>query len=256
MNNKNELKKIEIYYDKRAEASNQVEAAGQWGKEEFVIPICKEISNKIKIKKSDRVLELGCGSGVLGNWIKEKCSMYIGLDISFEMLKKFQDFSEHGKKFELFQALTDVVPFLDNIFDIILINSVTMYFREEGLLRRTLAEIQRVATKNATIFIGDNVIPSKTYWEYSWFQNLNPFQQIFAKLYIKIRIWHAKKFPKNAGKWQNYHREVDPDFIKRYFVEGGKVIISDAAAMTIKKGRLGNHWKGNRRMDFVINLRT
>ena len=89
MNNKNELKKIEIYYDKRAEASNQVEAAGQWGLKELVPEICTEICNKIRIKRQDKILEIGCGSGVLGNVIKDLSALYVGIDISNAMLKKF-----------------------------------------------------------------------------------------------------------------------------------------------------------------------
>lgn len=251
---KNDLKKVAQYYDKRAKNSDQIQAAGQWGGKEFMPLICEEICKKINIKKSDRVLELGCGSGVLGNWVQDRCDYYAGLDISFFMLKKFQLVIKQDESLDLIQALTDSVPFLDNVFDIVLINGVTMYFHEDSLLDRTLSEIKRVATKNATIFIGENVVPSRKYWEYTWFQNLNLFQQIFAKLYIKMRTWHAKKYPKYAGKWKDFHREVDPNFIKRFFGEKSKVIISDAAAMTIKQKSLGKNWKGNRRMDFVINL--
>lgn len=243
---KNDLKKVAQYYDERAKNSDQVKAAGQWGEKEFVPLICEEICKKINIKKSDRVLELGCGSGVLGNWVQDRCDYYAGLDISFFMLKKFQLVIKQDESLDLIQALTDAVPFLDNVFDIVLINSVTMYFHEDSLLDRALSEIKRVATKNATIFIGDNVIPSRKYWEYSWFQNLNPFQQIFAKFYIELRTWFG------VGKWKNTHYTVDPKFVQKFFYGKGKVVQSDSSTTMIKKKMLGKY--GNRRVDFVITL--
>ena len=73
LNSTDSIKKVEKLYDDRITSSNDaVKAAGQWGSDEYVPFICEEIFKKIKIKKTDTVLELGCGSGVLGNYIKEK----------------------------------------------------------------------------------------------------------------------------------------------------------------------------------------
>lgn len=250
------LRKVEERYNSRIESKmDAVEAAGQWGSKEFVPEICEEIGKKLDIKKDDKILEIGCGSGVLGNWLAERCSLYCGLDISLMMLKKFSDEYLRKPEYNLIKSLTNFLPLRDNYFDAVVINGVTMYFQDDNLLKRTLMEIERVARDNAIIFLGENVTPDRTYWEYRWFQDLGKSKQVLAKPYIKLRLWLAKKVPRCAGKWKDFHREVDPGFIKKYFDDKGQVIISDAAAMTVKRKRLGKNWKGNRRMDFTINLR-
>ena len=78
MSTRNLIKKVEKLYDERIISSNDaVKAAGQWGTNEYVALICDEIYKKVKIKKTDSVLELGCGSGVLGKYIKERCHQYV-----------------------------------------------------------------------------------------------------------------------------------------------------------------------------------
>lgn len=244
-------------YDERINSNlNAVDAAGQWGEMELVPLICDEILKKIEIKKSDKVLEIGCGSGVLGSYLRERCAEYYGIDISFGMLQKFQDEYNQEKWFNLVQGITDSLPFPNNTFSKILMNSVTMYLHKDEQLEKTLAEMERVSVDNGLIFIGENVVPSRVYWEYSWFQNLNRLFQIFAKPYIRLRLFLASKNPSMAGKWIFSHRAVSPNYVKNYFDGKGKMTVSDAAAMTIRKTIKGKKWKGNRRMDFVIKLRT
>ena len=61
----NSIKKIAELYDARITSTKDaVKAAGQWGSDDFVPLICKEICSKIKLKQSDTILELGCGTGV------------------------------------------------------------------------------------------------------------------------------------------------------------------------------------------------
>jgi len=245
----------EALYDERISSNlDAIEAAGQWGEKTLVPLICKEIFKKIEIKKEDKVLEIGCGSGVLGNYLKKYCAEYYGVDISFKMLQKFFEEYNSERKCTLIQAISDKLPFPTNTFSMVVINGVTMYLHGNDLLEKTLTEIERISTKNAVIFIGENVIPSRIYWEYRWFQNLNYFAQQVAKPYIKIRLWLAQRNSKLVGKWKFFHYAVSPNLIKKFFDGKGQIYLSDAAAMTIKKRKYGKYWKGNRRMDFVIKL--
>jgi len=167
--NKNDLlKRVERLYDERAYSSvDAVKASGGWGSKELVPEICEEIGKKLGIKKDDKILEVGCGSGVLGSWVAKHCYLYCGLDISLMMIKKFRDEYRIESDYNLIQSITDAIPFRDNFFDIIIINGVTMYLHDKTLLVRTLNEMERVANDNATIFIGENVIPNGIYWEWN-----------------------------------------------------------------------------------------
>lgn len=245
--------KVAKYYDNRAKNSDAVRAAGQWGSDELVPEIRKEINKKINVKKENNVLEIGCGSGILGDDIKDHCNLYVGTDISREMLKKFINISK--TKPSLFQTISEILPFSDNFFDVIIMNSVTMYFYQPEQLQNTLNEIQRVSKKNAIIFIGDNVIPSGSYWELSWFQNLNSIEQNLMKPYIRTRKWLASKNSRFAGKWTEIHAEVSPHYIQEFFKDKGEVNISESGASYIKNKKNGSSGKSSKRVDFLIQLK-
>lgn len=250
MDKNEELKKIADYYDNRAKKLDEVRAAGQWGSKELAPLIVDEICKKIKIEKQDNVLEIGSGSGILGNTIKKKCNLYVGTDISIEMLKKFRDVSE--TKLSLFQCITNILPFPDKFFDVVIMNSVTMYFNQNNQLEKTLIEIERISKENAIIFIGDNIVPSESHWEYTWFKKLNSVEQKLMKPYIRIRKGLAQKNSKLAGKWKKSYAEVSPKFIKKYFGNRAKVIKTASSASFIKNKQANN--KNSRRVDFVIKL--
>ena len=187
----NYTKKIAKYYDDRAEGTDSISAAGQWLPKELTSEICEEIISRIGILEKDAVLEIGSGSDVLGNNIRSKCRIYVGVDISRSMLKKSLE-NSNGTDLNLIQAATHALPFCDKYFDSSVMNSVSMYLRDEGLLEKTLEEMERITVEKGTIFVGENITSSRTYWEYTWFQNLNPNLQVLAKLYVKIRIGLTK----------------------------------------------------------------
>jgi len=254
MNSEDHFKKVEKLYDNRIESTHDsVKATGGWESEQYVSSICEEIYKKIGISKNDRVLELGCGSGVLGNWIKKRCDYYVGIDISFKMLDFFLK-TDSDQKTNLLQGNTDSIPLSNHTFDVIILNGVTMYFPDDITLEKTLQEMKRISKPNGIIFIGENISLSSYPWELTWFQDLTGFTQTLAKPYIKIRKWIAMKIPKLAGKWKSVHKEISPIFIRKYFDGSGEVIQSKAASYTIKKKIQGKKYKGNRRIDFLIRL--
>jgi len=247
-----EIRRIAKIYDERASKYNSVDAAGQWGSKEQAVLIAQEILKKSEILKEHSVLEIGCGSGVLGSVVSKNCWFYVGFDTSNLMLKKFLE--EHGsKKNNLLVATATEIPCIKKTFDRVIMNGVTMYFPNEKFLRKVLAEILTVCKDDAVIFIGENIIPSRFQWEFVWFQNLSPKMQFFARIYISFRKWLAKKSSKLAGKWRYAHKDVSPKIIEEFFGSDVKVEISDSVAYTARK-ETGNN-KGNKRVDFLIRLK-
>lgn len=254
MSNNDWLKKVENFYDSRMEKTDDaVFAAGQWEIPELVPQICDEICRKTKITKNHFVLELGCGSGVLGNWISKNSANYVGIDISSNMLNSFNN-SSGENSVELLQGITDKIPFNDNIFDVIVMNSVTMYIHDNEILLNTFKEMQRVAKNNGILFIGDNITPSNSLWELVWYRNLSDSKKSLLLPYIKFRKWLANKNKKFAGKWKVIHKEISPKLISNFFNNTGIVSESMAATYTIKKSKAGTNYKGSKRVDFVIQL--
>ena len=249
-----EIKRIVQTYNNRAQNSDSVGAAGQWGSNVLAPLICDEIIKKINITAKDKVLEIGCGSGVLGNKLKSKCEFYVGFDASLLMLRKFQN--ESGKRTHLIQATANSIPLKNNFFDIVVMNGVTMYFPSKRFLEKVLTEIERVSSYTATIFIGENIIASRYYWELVWFQNLSPIMQVLVKPYIRIRRLLANKSSRFAGKWKHAHKDISLQFIKKHFDGKGKVLVTDAAAFTIRQRLDAKNAKGNRRVDLLIKLKA
>lgn len=251
MNYDSSIMKVAKLYDHRISSTQDaVKAAGQWGSDEYVSLICEEICSKIGLKKTNTVLELGCGSGVLGNWIAKRCRQYVGTDLSYMML---QFFSKNSKEnLSLIQGTVDLTPLPDNRFDIVILNGVTMHFPNKELLESTLKETKRLVTKPGTIFIGENVVPSGFFWEFVWFNKLSKNLQRLLLPYMKTRKWLAKN-TKLAGKWKSTHNEISPKFIKEFFSDH-EVKQSKASACTVKQRILESKYKGNRRADFLIKL--
>lgn len=249
------FKKVEKLYDDRIESTNDsIKATGGWGTEYEVSLICEEILDKIGIQKNDKVLELGCGSGVLGSRIKKRCDYYVGADISYKMLDFFLK-SAHENKTNLLQGTTNKVSFSKGIFDIIILNAVTMYFPDDKILEETLEEMKHVLKPHGTIFIGENILSSKYPWELNWFRNLSPIFQIMARPYIRFRRWLAAKNSKLAGKWKFIYREISLDIISKCFANIANIEQSKAATFTVRTKLFGKKYKGSRRADFLIKLK-
>ena len=249
-----EIRRVSKIYDDRAQVTDSIKAAGQWGNKELVNEITQEIIKKMDIKSEDIILEIGCGSGVLGNVVEENCKSYYGFDASKFMLKKFESEYDTNYTYNLIQASATEIPFKDEQFDKIIMNGVSMYFPNNEFLSQVLNEIIRVAKKKSKILIGENIIPSKYCWELVWFENLSHKKQIFAREYIKIRRWLARKNSKLAGKWKTAHQDISPKFVKEFFKNCEEFSSSDAAAYTVRKRKGGEKIKGNRRIDFIIKL--
>lgn len=246
-------KKIAKYYDKRAnEATDSITAAGQWRPKELTSEICEEISSKINISNQDSIIEIGSGSDVLGKHLRTKCKFYVGIDISNSMLKK--SLAETNEEINLIQAATHALPFRDEYFNTSVMNSVGMYLRDEGLFEKTVLEIERITKQKGTIFVGENISPSRIYWEYTWFQNLNSKLQLLAKCYIKIRMKLAKKSI-FTGKWKEYYQEISLNSLKKIFKNRALIEMTDAAGFSIRKKHFGVNANGNHRVDFLIKLK-
>ena len=107
--------------------------------EEEQIKKLKIIEQHIKVKKNDKLLDIGCGTGISTNYFKCKS---IGIDNSKEMIK-------NGKG-NLILAKAEYLPFKDKIFDIILCITSIHNFKNP---KKALKEILRVKKSKAQVVI-------------------------------------------------------------------------------------------------------
>lgn len=139
----------EIWTQKGAVAGTKEDALemGGWNK---TLTSAKEIVERIVsfmgIKPADRVLEIGCGTGGMAQYLD--CN-YVGIDYSVTSVKKCMEFFQ---KPALFAEANDL-PFKDKYFDKCFAYGCFMYFPSIEYARQVVSEMRRV-TKGG-IFIGE-----------------------------------------------------------------------------------------------------
>jgi len=142
----------------------------------------KEIISLLNPKKSDRILEIGCGSGVLLKELeKYKCSI-IGIDVSkeaIEMAKKNTSISK------LILSSTDKLDFDNNSFDKIICQHIVEHLNNFDIV---LEELKRILKNNGCLII---VTPNINYPDNNLFYDPD-HKHIFS-------LFELKKILENHG---------------------------------------------------------
>ncbi|MBV9788201.1 MAG: amino acid adenylation domain-containing protein, partial [Chloroflexi bacterium] len=114
--------------------------------------------DRIQALKPRRVLEIGCGTGLLLFRVAPGCERYVGTDISAVALQALEaNVRAQGlANVQLLQRpADDLSSFEDQSFDVVVINSVVQYFPSVDYLLQVLAGAARLVVPGGAIFIGD-----------------------------------------------------------------------------------------------------
>lgn len=98
---------------------------------------------KLVIKPSYRILDVGCGSGLLFSFIESFVNMIVGIDISDKLLKEAKK-GKNKENIHLILADADHLPFMNNKFDIIFAFTI---LQNMPIPENTLKEI-KIKTKD------------------------------------------------------------------------------------------------------------
>ncbi|MDH3283988.1 MAG: amino acid adenylation domain-containing protein, partial [Acidobacteriota bacterium] len=113
---------------------------------------------RIQSHRPRRVLEIGCGLGLLLFRIAPDCERYVGTDISRVALDHVE---EHARRLGLGQVeleqrtAEDFAGIAPGTFDTVVLNSIILDFPSAEYLREVLEGAARVVGPGGTIFIGD-----------------------------------------------------------------------------------------------------
>ena len=113
---------------------------------------------RILALKPRRVLEIGCGTGLLLFQVAPRCEHYCGVDFAAPALDAIRAaLPAHGlSNVSLMQARADELRGVDaGSFDTIVINSVIQYFPSAEYLLGVIQDAVRLVAPGGTIFIGD-----------------------------------------------------------------------------------------------------
>ncbi|WP_009631985.1 non-ribosomal peptide synthetase [Synechocystis sp. PCC 7509] len=104
----------------------------------------------------ERVLEIGCGTGLLLFKIAPHCSEYVATDFSAASIQYLKPLLQPLPQVKLLQQLaTDFTGIAANSFDAVILNSVIQYFPSLDYLLQVLEKAIETVTPGGFIFIGD-----------------------------------------------------------------------------------------------------
>lgn len=103
-----------------------------------------------KMEKNSLVLDAGCGTGLLFNYVADKAETTVGLDVSRKILLQAKKRAKNFQNVHLILADADSMPLKENIFNHVF--GITLIQNMPNPVR-TLKEIERVAKEYATIVV-------------------------------------------------------------------------------------------------------
>jgi SAM-dependent methyltransferase len=116
-------------------------------------------AERIMAFSPDRILEIGCGVGLLVEALAPRCSAYCGTDLSPVAVSRLRAFVATKADLRHVELLEREATNFDDLapgsVDMVVINSVAQYFPDADYLQKVLAGAARVVAPGGHIFIGD-----------------------------------------------------------------------------------------------------
>lgn len=114
---------------------------------------------KILALSPRRVLELGCGTGMVLHGLLDQVERYVGVDFVPEVLDVLRErVDQHGTStsVDLITAdLHDALGLIEESFDTVVINSVVQHFTSDAELARVLDLVARLLAPGGHVVVGD-----------------------------------------------------------------------------------------------------
>lgn len=163
--------------------------------EEGLDYLIKKIRTLLALKRKDRLLEIGCGAGMLLE--KLNLSHMAGVDYSSAMIAEVK---KRVPKANFYVAEACDLPFQKPLFNKILAWSVFEYFPSLNYAEKVLSEILRCLKRPGIIFIGD--IPDLTkYKEAEELEKNNPHRkEDFKEVFDLKHLYYPHSFFINFAK--------------------------------------------------------
>ena len=114
---------------------------------------------RIVALKPDRILEIGCGVGLLLQHLAPICHGYLGTDLSGSAITELQSWTkaqsglQHVKLAQ--REATDFSGIEPGSFDTVILNSVVQYFPDFNYLLKVLENAVELVSPGGRVFIGD-----------------------------------------------------------------------------------------------------
>jgi amino acid adenylation domain-containing protein len=114
---------------------------------------------RIEARKPRKILEIGCGTGLMLSRLAASCERYVGTDFSHVALGQVAELIRSDRRLshvELLQRLADDFSGIEpESFDTVIINSVVQYFPSLEYLQTVLERCVAATRPGGRVFVGD-----------------------------------------------------------------------------------------------------
>jgi len=106
----------------------------------------------LNLQKNAKILDIGCGAGVMVREIANRGYEVFGMDYSYNMVKKAVTVCDVAKQADIdfLQGDIESLPFKDSVFDMVLCLGVITYLKSE---EKALQEISRILKPNGILIL-------------------------------------------------------------------------------------------------------
>jgi demethylmenaquinone methyltransferase/2-methoxy-6-polyprenyl-1,4-benzoquinol methylase len=104
----------------------------------------------LNVARNSKVLDVGCGTGLLFSHVATETQTVVGVDISGKLLLQAKKRARNFPNVHLVQADADYLPFKDNYFSVIFAFTVLQNLPDP---LETLKEVKRIAERDAPIVV-------------------------------------------------------------------------------------------------------
>ncbi len=179
-------------------------------KQEFVKQIVETVKSNLKILPSDKLLEVGCGAGMLLIPLSKSAKKADGVDLSLSLISMLR---KAHPELDVFVAEANSLPFEDESYDKILMHSVFQYFQSINYAHDVVFELLRVCKKPGILFIMDMPDLEKKEECIKYMSKLHPKKYADKKLQ---HLFYRKKFFEDMCNKKDLECKIVDQNIKGY----------------------------------------
>jgi len=132
---------------------------GESFREEEILECVDNTARRILDLRPKRILEIGCGTGLILSRVAPHCEEYYGTDLSGQALQQLQ---QYVKRVGLDDRVTLVQQAADDLgeaprehFDVVVLNEVVQYFPSLEYFLQVLDVAREALVKGGSIYLGD-----------------------------------------------------------------------------------------------------
>ena len=149
------------------------------------------------LKGRESILDFGCGTGRLTEFMAKDFKKVIGVDISATMIAQGKDRLKDLKNVELFETDGASIPLPDNSVEFVFSYLVFQHIKEREMVENTFKEIYRVLTSGGVfrVLLRSDKQKDMSRWWSGVEYNEESIRELYEKIgFVLLKLEHQDKY--------------------------------------------------------------